>query len=321
MTQLDARIRSSGARPIYFTSSPINNGDTIDNPGRNAKLGQFADALHKFADDHDAPFADQFHDLLDLWGRNKPNEHVADLLTRAESVVTNPNLAGAEHLRAFLAEQGKLTARPISMQGDPVHPGPPGQLTMAAALLDELNADNEVSTVTLDASGKVLDSDGCTIDKPAAKAGVISFARLDECLPFPIPAEARGALPLFPTILDLSQYTLKVTGLPEKNYELRVDGKLLGAVAATDLSDGVNLTIFPTGPITEQGQAILAAVAAKEAIVGQWRGLSKSMALGGAPSNGKQLLADLSKSVEAADQKIRDAATPKWRQFELRPAK
>ena len=52
-----------------------------------------------------------------------------------------PALDGVEHLRAFLAAQEKSPNKPVSMQGDPVHPGPPGQLMMAAALLKALSAD------------------------------------------------------------------------------------------------------------------------------------------------------------------------------------
>jgi len=43
------------------------------------------------------------------------------------------------------------------MQGDAVHPGPPGQLMMAAALLKELGADGFVSSVAIDAAGKTAD--------------------------------------------------------------------------------------------------------------------------------------------------------------------
>jgi hypothetical protein len=39
-----------------------------------------------------------------------------------------------EALKMFLAEQAKDPNPPVSMQGDPVHPGPPGQLMMAAGV-------------------------------------------------------------------------------------------------------------------------------------------------------------------------------------------
>ena len=182
-------IRSAGARPVFFTSSPINNGDTSAKLGGNAKLHEFAVALKKFAAEAEIPFADQFHAVIDVWGNNKPNENLLGLLTTAKSLVQDDNLAGVEHLRAFLAAQAK-DPRPVSMQGDPVHPGPPGQLMMAAALLKELGATGFVSSATLDAAGKVAEAKGCTIDDVKADGGKLAFDRLDECLPFPIPDEA-----------------------------------------------------------------------------------------------------------------------------------
>src|SRR3954465_3236365 len=105
---------------------------------------------------------------------------------------------GVEHLRAFLAAQEKAPTKPVSMQGDPVHPGPPGQLMMAAALLKELNADGFVSSLTIDARGKLVEAKACQADGITSRDGVLAFDRLYERLPFPIPDETRAVVPLFP---------------------------------------------------------------------------------------------------------------------------
>src|SRR5262249_56781657 len=110
-----------------------------------------------------------------------------------------------EHLRAFLAAQDKNVNELISMQGDPVHPGPPGQLMMAAALLKALGADGFVSSANLDAAGKVTETKGCAVTNLKATNGRLSFERLDERLPFPIPDNARAVLPLPPDGLPLSE--------------------------------------------------------------------------------------------------------------------
>jgi hypothetical protein len=124
-------------------------------------------------------------------------------------------------------------------------------------------------------------------------------------------------LPLFPTILDLSGYTLKVTGLEGEQYKVQVDGKLVATVSARDLARGVNLTAFGEGPIAAQGKEILAAVAAKEGLVGQWRGLSKTASGPNAPADAVEKLADMTRKVEEADAKIRAAAKPRKVHFEL----
>ena len=72
-------------------------------------------------------------------------------------------------MQAFLAVQDKNPSKPVSMKGDAVHPGPPGQLMMAAALLKALGADPFVSSATLDASGKLVEAKGCKIENVAVE--------------------------------------------------------------------------------------------------------------------------------------------------------
>ncbi len=319
MAQLDAQIRDTGARPVYFTSSPMNNGDTTAKIGGNKKLHEYAQALQKFAAEKNAPFADQFHAVIDVWGKNKPREILAGLLETSTKVAKDDALLGVEHLRAFVAAQTQ-GPKPISMQGDPVHPGPPGQLIMAAALLKELGAEGFVSSATVDVAGRV-EAKGCVVNEVKFEEGKLAFDRLDECLPFPIPDEARSVLPLFPTILELSQYTLKITGLSAERYALRANGTLLATLTARELEAGVNLTTFGAGPIAAQGKAVLSAVTAKEGVVERWRGQSRTASVTGAAPDLKEKLAELTKQVEAADAKIRDAAKPKKLHFELVAAK
>jgi len=178
-----------------------------------------------------------------------------------------------------------------------------------------------VSSATLDAAGQVAEAKGCTIGNVQADGGKLAFDRLDECLPFPIPDEARNVLALFPTILDLSQYTLRVTGLSAGRYTLQVNSAPVATVTAQELAAGVNLTAYGQGPIAAQGKAILAAVSAKEGLVGQWRGLSRLATTADASADLKQKLAALTQQTEAADAAIRKAASPQKLRFEIAPAK
>jgi hypothetical protein len=212
------------------------------------------------------------------------------------------------------------------MQGDPVHPGPPGQLMMAAALLRELGADGFVSSVKIDATGKLVEAKGCKVDGIIARDGGLAFDRLDERSAFPIPDEARAVLPLFPTILDLSQYTLNVTGLKASQYTVKINGVQVAQVSAKQLESGVNLTLLgadqqagSASPIVAQGRAILNAVAAKEALVSQWRSQSQRAHANGAAPELKEQLPAITKTVEEADAKIRDAARPQALHFDIAP--
>ena len=119
MKKLDERIRASGARPIYFTASPVNNGDTHAKIGGNAKLQKFAMALKEFADQQKAPFANQFDAVIDIWGQNKPKENVARLL---------PTVKAAARMRACRCRAPAcLPRRAREIAGEArLHAGRPG---------------------------------------------------------------------------------------------------------------------------------------------------------------------------------------------------
>jgi lysophospholipase L1-like esterase len=322
------RIRGVKARPVLFAASPVNDGTTSAKlAGRNIRLDEYATALKGFAAKEQLPYADQFHALLDVWGKNKPREALATSLAALKATAADDSVAGVEHLRAFLAAQEKNPTRAVSMQGDPVHPGPPGQLMMTAALLKALGAEKFVSSATLDAAGTATEAKGCAITGGKADGGGVAFDRLDECLPFPIPDDARAVLPLAPDVLELSQYTLKVTGLKDGDYALKINGVPCARLSSKDLAAGVNLTALPAdpkakaaNPIAAQMKAVLAAVAAKEGAVGEWRGLSAKAHAKNADPGLMNDLAALTKKVEAADAKIREAAKAQKLHFEVMPA-
>jgi len=320
------RIRGIKARPVILSASPVNNGETMAKLGGNQRLHEYAAALQDYAAKENIPYSDQFHALIDLWGANKPKENLANAVASLKPVAADDSVAGVDHLRAFLSAQEKNPAKPVSMQGDAVHPGPPGQLMMAAALLRELGADGFVSSAFVDASGKLIEAKGCKIENLKAEGGRIEFDRQDERSAFPIPDEARQILAFYPAVLDLSQYLLKVGGLKEGTWTLKINGVATAALSARELEAGVNLTAFgampqakEVNPIVAQMRAILAAVASKEGIVGQWRSLSQKAHAAGADPALKEQLAALTQKVEEADAKIRDAARAPKLHFELTP--
>ncbi len=322
-----ARIKGIKARPIIFSASPINNGDTLAKLGGNKSLADYADALKEYCAAEKIPYADQFHALVDLWGKNKPNENLITTLATIRNLADNDKLEGVDHLRQFLVLHEKDAAALVAMQGDAVHPGAPGQLMMAAALLKELGAKGFVSSVSIDMkSGGKSEVKGCAVSEVKAEDGKLAFDRLDECLPFPIPDDAGRVIALYPVILDLSQYDLQVTGLKEGNYQLKINGINSATLTAKELEAGINLTSLgalpkakDVSPIIAQSRAILAAVNAKEGVVGQWRGLSAKAHVKDAAPELKTQLAELTKKVEAADALIRQAAKPQKLHFELVP--
>jgi lysophospholipase L1-like esterase len=327
METMVGRIRAIKARPVILSASPVNDGTTMAKlTGRNVRLSEYAKALQVFSEKEQIPYADQFHALVDVWGQNKPRERQAEAIAALRAVVNDPGFPGAANAKALLAEVDQMTNPPVSMKGDPVHPQQPGQLMMAAALLKRLGADKFVSSVSIDANGKA-EAKGCTVTNINVADGKIAFDRLDDCLPFPIPADARAVLPMAPEVFEMSQYLLKVTGLKEGQYVLLLDGARCARYTAKDLATGVNLTGITVEPMSKtinpmiaQMDAILNAVAQKEAVVGSWRGLSQQAHAKNADPKLMEKLAAMTKQVEEADAKIRAAAKPKSIRFEIVPA-
>src|SRR5262249_9548010 len=81
METMVKRIRSVNARPVIFAASPVNDGTTTARlAGRNVRLDEYATALKVFCQKEKVPYADQFHALVDVWGKNKPRENLANTI-------------------------------------------------------------------------------------------------------------------------------------------------------------------------------------------------------------------------------------------------
>ena len=134
----------------------------------------------------------------------------------------------------------------------------------------------------------------------------------------PIPDDARPVLALMPAIADQSQWMLAVTGLKAGEYEVRIDDALVARFSAEAFTKGCNLGTLEKGPVADQGRNVLALIAAKEGLVGQFRGKSASVATVPA-DQAKAALDPINQQVLEADAKIRAAAQPKAHRFTIRP--
>ncbi|MCE9605655.1 MAG: SGNH/GDSL hydrolase family protein [Planctomycetia bacterium] len=324
------RIRSIQARPVLLSASPVNDGTAPPTTKtQNKRLDEYALALKELAAEQKVPYADQFHPLVGLWAKNKPDEVLANTKPFLAAIVAEGKTDGVEHLRSFIDAQAKRSRQPISMQGDPVHPGPNGQLMMAAELLQALGAEGFVSSVVVDAGGKLVEAKGCQVDNLKLEDGKLNFERLDESLPFPIPDGTVDVLALNPTIEAMSRYLLQVKGLKAGSYTIKINGVPLGGSFTQEaLEQGVNLTapIHNVASAGEKPNALLAqtraiyqAIGSKAGLVGRWRTLSKAAQDTGSAEH-QATIADLAKQTLEADEKIRAAARPAKLKFEVVPA-
>ena len=125
-------MKALKARPVNFTASPINNGDTMAKLGGDTRLHQYAVALKKFAAEQEAALRRSVSRLARRLGQEQA---AGDAGPRSalglKAAAGDKTLTGAEHLQAFLTARARSGKPLVSLGGDPVHPGPNGQLMMA----------------------------------------------------------------------------------------------------------------------------------------------------------------------------------------------
>lgn len=287
--QLNKVLSANGARVTFLTPQPIEDKrPDPDKDIRNQSLRKFSDGLKDVAAKGGAGFVDQFDPYMGLM-----------LAART----SNPQT--------------------IIGGGDAVHPGPSGQTLMAWAVLKGLNASALVSRVDVDVAKASADVERCRVHGLKASATEVSFDRLDESLPFPTDERAEPALKLAPVLDELSQYSLRVTGLAAGNYEVSIDGETVMNTDADALAKGINLS-NNAGAITKQAREVLALVFQKNnTFFRRWR----EVQLFNFPSWAKSPAVEATRSAElkrldeevaATEAKINQARKPKNHGFAIK---
>jgi len=141
---------------------------------------------------------------------------------------------------------------------DRVHPHRSGHLLMAASLLESWGASPIVTRVEIDAaSAQVKDAIRSTVSGLEAK-GSIRWTQKDEALPMPVPMND----PLMALAVRSSDFvekfnreTLRVTGLDAPSYQLKINGRLIGAFTRENLASGINLAELDT-PMMQQAAQV-----------------------------------------------------------------
>lgn len=130
-----------------------------------------------------------------------------------------------------------------TMIKDAVHPGPTGQVVMAAALLNDMVAKTPVSAI------RVHQEDGklaATAQKGAisdfnSEGDKISFTFAAESLPWVLPADAAEGFKLTQAAHRYSNEKLIVNALKPGKYDVKIDGQSIGTYTEEQLEVGVEL--------------------------------------------------------------------------------
>lgn len=154
-----------------------------------------------------------------------------------------------DFFKPFLQAQERMKAKygtSFTVIPDAVHPSPPGHLWMAYLALKGMDAPSVVAGVRLGLPQlQVLETWGGKIKRLRGTDKGLSFVQQIEAFPWPIPEDAIQGLEAFPLGEDLNLWRLQVTGLPEGEYEIKVNGKVIGSRRGEELSRGLNLTETP----------------------------------------------------------------------------
>ena len=205
---------------------------------------------------------------------------------------------------------------------DRVHPGAPGHLLMAAALLKAWNAPAVVTAVEIDAAGgKVLRTEN-TMVADLRTSPVLRWTQTDRALPLPIDmSDPVMALAVRSSDLEqaLNSQPLRIGGLKLGLYTLMIDGTRVGSFTNDQLAAGVNLAMLPT-PMAKQAAEVHALTLKHNNIhFARWRPLQVPLE--------KDTLTRKDAALEALDAleeeivgQQRAAAQPKPHTYEVRAA-
>jgi hypothetical protein len=317
MRELIEKIRAIPAQPVLISSSPVDDGSKMGawKSDRCRRIDPYTVALKKLAAEEKVVVVDQYHPLVDLWGDNRAKGEADAVKKGTWPPKPTPAPAPATAPADPKAKPAKPAAPPIPpslipLGGDAVHPGPVGQYTMAATILAGLGAEGEVSSPTLKADGTVVSAKHCKITEATAKAGKLSFTRLDESSPWPILPAAKTAVQLLPAALDLSRYMLQVNGLAAGKYRVSINGKPAATLDAAELAAGWNITTAFDGAIADRSTKILAAIGNLQGgLNNTWRAASKE--------KDAAKLEAAQKAVDDADAGLRSLCAPVAWHFEI----
>jgi lysophospholipase L1-like esterase len=165
-----------------------------------------------------------------------------------------------EMISAMAAAKAKLGANYDVGGRDGVHPGPNGQLLMAAAFLKGLGLDGHIGDITVDMKGASTGSEGHTVKGSNGVAEIESIK-----WPFFLEPEMRKITAFCKFNEELNRYTLRVKNLSTAKAKITW-GAESKEFTSEQLASGINLTAeFDKSPLDNSFIQLVIAVNAKQA--------------------------------------------------------
>ncbi|HEY2588756.1 MAG TPA: SGNH/GDSL hydrolase family protein [Tepidisphaeraceae bacterium] len=221
----------------------------------------------------------------------------------------------------------------FTMIPDAIHPNADGHVIMASALLEAEHEPRPVASITathgpngwkvsVGPGGQASDVDG--------DVEHLTFTAQEPALPWVVPAEAQLGYKLAIAGHRYSTEPLRVIGLPQGKYELKINGQTIGTFRAATLASRVELQNFDKCPQYQQALEVAKLDKEKnEKVVHPMRDLygrlkGKRYAKNATPESINAFIEEIKPKLEAFDkqqadydQRIYEAAQPKPLKYEL----
>lgn len=225
---------------------------------------------------------------------------------------------------------GKVVYPDFILSSDGIHPNDIGQTMIGMIILQGLNATSEIAALNLEIIKNnpcLVSSERCRIKDLKIREGVISFQRMAEALPCPVEVsseQARRFLDLVNFADEINRDMLTVRNLPEKAYELKINGIAIDIYSSRELASGINIALPAKGPIWDQALGVAqATLRRQQAHYAKWRTISlkNCTLIAGRPDlSDTAALTEHEKNIQAAIQSQHTFNQPRWYSFTLTPA-
>jgi lysophospholipase L1-like esterase len=147
-----------------------------------------------------------------------------------------------------LVERCRKRKPPFVLIPDGAHPETAGHLSIACLLLRAWHAPLTPRCLIVSARAGIDRRTGCSVRAFRREGSTLRFERRLASLPLAVDERTRAVLDADGTVDRLCTDLLVVKALPERRYELRVDGRLLAVLSRERLTAGVDLTRLDAAP-------------------------------------------------------------------------
>ncbi|WP_193213651.1 SGNH/GDSL hydrolase family protein [Luteolibacter marinus] len=203
---------------------------------------------------------------------------------------------------------------------DSVHPDAPGQVVMAAAMIEDLGFPRVVSDMRFTVKNGTWTStaESTEITGVEGSADRLAFTSLENALPWVLPEEAQAGVRLTDLGREYGREMLTVAGLPAGTYAVSIDGVEVTRSTGGELHAGLPLHALPNAPQYQQSAAVaglnkqrnegpVKALRNEWSQFQQWKFLQAQVEKNPADDAEKQRLADVEQKMPGMDERVKAA--------------